>query len=156
MCGYLEWHLNIDYQELEQFTGKTQLELGSGIINLLLPVMLSIVPAQHKPATPTSNLTASRLMPSYNDGAANGTPGTLLTSAGDEDGELKSPLRSSTASLVLQTPLSNADIDGPDGANVVVAGAQASGSMPASTVPKIMQTGGIAVWDPAKIKVTLD
>jgi len=29
MCGYLEWHLS-NYQELEQFTERTQLEFGSG------------------------------------------------------------------------------------------------------------------------------
>ena len=164
MCGYLEWHLNIDYQELEQFTDKTQLEFGSGVVNPSLPVTSSIAP---KPAAPTSNPIASRLTPSYDDGAANGTPATLLTSAGDEDEELESPsnsLTSSPASSALQTPPSNADIDGPDGANVVVAGAQASGgiigttsgSAPTSTVPKIMQTGGVAAMDPAKIKVTLD
>jgi hypothetical protein len=32
MCGYLEWHLNIDYVELEQFTEQTQLEFGSSIV----------------------------------------------------------------------------------------------------------------------------
>jgi hypothetical protein len=168
MCGYLEWHLNIDYQELEQFTERTQLEFGSGVVNPSLPVTSSIAPAQPKPAAPTTNPTSSRLTPSYDDGTATGTPATLLTSAGDEDEELESPsnsLTSSPASSALQTPPSNADIDGPDSANVVVAGAHASGgilgttsgSAPASTVPKVMQTGGIGgAMDPAKIKVTLD
>ena len=167
MCGYLEWHLNIDYQELEQFTEKTQMEFGSEVVNPSLPVTSSIAPAQPKTATQSSNPTASRLTPSYDDGAAAGTPATLLTSAGDEDEELESPsnsLTSSPASSALQTPPSNADIDGPDGTNVVVAGAQTAGGIigttnanfPASTFPKVMQTGGIAAMDPAKIKVTLD
>jgi hypothetical protein len=166
MCGYLEWHLNIDYQELEQFTEKTQLEFGSGVVNPLLPVTSSIAPAQPKTAAVSlSNPTAPRLTPSY--GTAAGTPATLLTSAGDEDEELESPsnsLTSSPASSALQTPPSNADIDGPDSAKVVVPGAQTnggiigttSGNAPASTIPKVMQTGGVGAMDPAKIKVTLD
>ena len=35
---YLKWYLNIYYQELEQFTEKTLLEFGFGIINPPLPI----------------------------------------------------------------------------------------------------------------------
>ena len=55
-CGYLERHLNIDYQELEQFTEKTQLQFGSGIVNPPLPVASSISPAQFKVAAPSNAL----------------------------------------------------------------------------------------------------
>jgi hypothetical protein len=158
MCGYLEWHLNIDFQELEQFTDKTQLEFGSGVVNPPLPVTSSIAPAQPKTAAP-SNPLPSRI-PSYH--AAAGTPVTLISA---EDEELESPsnsLTSSPASSAIQTPPSNAD--GPDSASVVVPGMQASGGIlgtatgvvPISTIPKVMQTGGVATMDPAKIKVTLD
>jgi len=162
MCGYLEWHLNIDYQELEQFTEKTQLEFGSGVVNPSLPVTSSIAPVQPKTAVPPNPL-SSRITPSYHDAAAVATPATLLTSAEDE--ELESPsnsLTSSPASSAIQTPPSNAD--GPDSASVVVQGVQtsggilgtASGVVPMSTIPKVMQTGGVATMDPAKVKGTLD
>jgi len=54
MCGYLEWHLNIDYQELEQFTEKTQLEFGSGVVSGPLPMTSSIARVQPKTAAPES------------------------------------------------------------------------------------------------------
>ena len=43
------------------------------------------LPIALKPAAPTSNLIASRLMPSYYDDTANRSPATLLTRASDED-----------------------------------------------------------------------
>ena len=68
-------------------------------------------------------------------------------------------LTSSPASSAIQTPLSNAD--GPDSASVVVVGVQASGGIlgtasgvvPTSMNPKVMETGGVVTKDPAKIKV---
>ena len=156
MCGYLERHLNINSQELEQLTEKTQIEFGSGVINPPLLVTSSIAPV------PLLRI-PSRVTPSYHDGAAAGTPVTSRTSAGDE--ELESPsnsLASFPASSAIQTPPSNAD--GPDSASVAVPGAQASGGIlgtasgvvPTSSNPKVMETGGIATMDPPKIKVTLD
>jgi len=64
---YLEWHLNIDYQELESFTEKTQIELALGH-QPPLPVISSIAPA------PLLRIPSSGVAPSYRDGVAAGTP----------------------------------------------------------------------------------
>lgn len=128
MCGYLEWHLNIDYVELEQLTDKTQLEFGTGVPVPQLPVMSSIAPAAPpKPAVQPA--TASPLSPSYKDGGNGASPATLITTAGDEDEDLESPsnlLTSSPARSALQAPPSNADIDGHDDASVIVPGSATS------------------------------
>lgn len=86
---------------------------------------------------------------------------TLITTAGNKDEELESPsnsMTSSPASLALQMPLSNADIDGPDSASVVVLGATHGGIIAAASVsamPKFMSTGSVNAIDVAKIKASL-
>jgi len=65
MCGYLEWHLNMDYHELEQFTEKTQVEFGSGIVNPSLPLTSSVVPAQPKTAALESPSVGSNSLPRH-------------------------------------------------------------------------------------------
>lgn len=106
MCGYLEWHLNIDYLELDKFTKKVQSEFGTGV---QLPVSSSTAPA----SKPTQSSTQPRLSPLYNPRPASdpSSPATLITTVGDEeeDEEVESPLNSMTsspASSALQTPAS--------------------------------------------------
>lgn len=122
MCGYLAWHLNIDYLELDDFTKKVQSEFGTG---LQLPVSSSIAPV----SKPTQSSTQPRLSPSYNPHLASdpSSPATLITTVGDEeeDEEVESPSNSTTsspASSAVQTPPSNADIDGRNEAGVIISG----------------------------------
>jgi len=158
MCGYLEWQLNIDYLELEDFTAKTQLEFGSGVPNQL-PVSSSIAPAPVKSAAPPS----SRLSPSYAEARGVASPATLITTVGDEDEDIESPsnsMTSSPASSALQTPPSNADIDGHDEASVVVSGGvnggiSSSGINATSFAPKSMRTGNVSSSEAEKIKASL-
>lgn len=163
MCGYLEWQLNIDYVELASFTEKTEMEFGAGVPNPHLPVSSSIAPSPANKVAAASS--ASRLSPSYDDGASAASPATLITSAGDEDEEAESPsnsLTSSPASSALQTPPSNADIDGHDDASVIMMPAGANGvlggvGMNASGVfvHKPLQTNNVSSNEAAKIKASL-
>lgn len=157
MCGYLEWQLNVDYLELESFTEKTQSEFGSGTVpTTVLPVTSSVAPALPK-ATLSAPTASSRIPQSYDSSSTMNvdaaSPATILTSAGDEDDEeLESPSNSLTSSpassAALNTPPSNADIDGPE----VVSSSGVLGGV--AGVPKMMATGGATAE--AKHKVTLD
>lgn len=153
MCGYLEWHLNIDYLELDEFTKKVQSEFGTGV---QLPVSSSIAPA----SKPTQSSTQPRLSPSYDPRPASdpSSPATLITTVGDEeeDEEVESPsnsMTSSPASSALQTPPSNADIDGRDEAGVIISGVGAG--MVGSGVFAQKQAPAVSASDAARIKASL-
>lgn len=183
MCGYLEWQLNVDYIQLEEFTDDVSDRFGNGTL-----------PTSSKSSTSTSSASKSAVagavgsfssLPGASAGVARrdqnqhltaetipGSPDTLATSTnGDEeeedDDEPESPshsLTSSPADSALHTPPSNADIDGPEqpvnvvGHNMGMAGVSASitGYAGASTIPKMMATGGapIVVDDVPSITAT--
>jgi hypothetical protein len=115
-----ELQLNIDYVELGQFTEKTELECGAGVVNPSSPLSSSIATATPKPLAAR---TSSRLTPWYEQTVAARTPATLLTNGREEDKEvdLGSPAKSASSSTVSSTMQTRSNADA-DCANVIVAG----------------------------------
>jgi len=145
MCGYLEWQLNVDYLQLEEFTEDVQTRFGNGLVPITkasssaAAASNKLVGAPSIPGLSASSASAppfAGLVPasaasrreqqqSYSSSTSHGTPSTLVTtSAGGEDedeDDFESPshsLTSSPADSALHTPPSNADVN----PAVVVAG----------------------------------
>lgn len=172
MCGYLEWQLNIDYLQLEEFTEDVSSRFGAGSLSTTTKSSSKSVVAGgagSSLSTPGASASVSRREHETAERIP-GTPETLATSTGgddDEDEELESPshsLTSSPADSALHTPPSNADIDGPEqSVNVVghhtgMAGVSSSIGYGSSgmSIPKVMATGGapIVVDDVPSITAT--
>jgi hypothetical protein len=158
MCGYLEWQLNVDYVQLEEFTEDVQTRFGNGLLPIAPKSAAKLaVPTSSSTSIPaaSSQAPASARREHFPHGAGPATPETLATSAGDDDEELESPshsLTSSPADSALHTPPSNADHDGPQviGPNMGMQGVTSSISAfnlngtsgVAMSIPKVMATGG--------------
>lgn len=161
MCGYLEWQLNIDYLQLEEFTKDVSSQFGAGSMSTTTKSSSKSVVAGGAGSS-LSIPSASASVSQHKHKTAEripGTPKTLVTSTGgndNEDGELESPSHSLTlspANSALHTPPSNANIDGPEQSiNVVghhtgMAGVSLSIGYGSSgmLIPKVMATGGTLI-----------
>jgi hypothetical protein len=148
MCGYLEWQLNVDYLQLEEFTEDVQTRFGNGLVPITKASSSAAAAASNKlagvPSIPGLVSASSASAPafaglvpvsaasrreqqqsSYSSSTSHGTPSTLITTSagGEEEDEddFESPshsLTSSPADSALHTPPSNADVN----PAVVVAG----------------------------------
>lgn len=87
----------------------------------------------------------------------------MITTVGDEDEDLESSLNlmtSSPASLALQTPPGNVDIESYDEASVIISGA-ISGALSSSDInatsltPKSMRIGNVSLTEAEKMKASM-
>lgn len=126
MCGYLEWVLNVQHLELEQFTEKVQLEFGSGVAPKTASKPIPAhAPSFKKPAEDVDQIPAaspSRQYPSPTSAAVS------------PDSEPESPSHSDTTSPTSSAPQTPPqDIE--DGQPQVV-------SASTTSIPNVMKTGG--------------
>ena len=134
MCGYLEWILNVQHTELEVFTERVQAEFGTGVApaGFDKPARKEALgvsaPTVGEPSSTTYGPVSTTIYPSPDSGE--------VSPASEPD----SPSHSDTTSPASSAPHTPPSLEG-DSQQPQVIVSTAS----ATTIPKVMQTGGLVV-----------